>query len=104
MRIYIDFSYKVVYSSIKVEVKSARGFVQRNLVKVLGQENIQITFPDLNINAAEIVTCTCYQTLQAIKLVLEDEQLTDRKCFMQIEKIVGIFEDIGSECGFRHDF
>ncbi|WP_207670678.1 hypothetical protein [Clostridium sp. BSD2780061688st1 E8] len=46
----------------------------------------------------------CYQALSQIKAVLEDDSLDDRECFMKIEKIVSIYEGLGSGCGNRHDF
>ena len=52
----------------------------------------------------KIVHDMAYQTIQKIKLVLEDDELDDQECFWRIEKIVGIFEEIGSGAGNRHDF
>lgn len=52
----------------------------------------------------QIVANECYQALQKIKDVLEDDNLDDMECFSRIEKIVRIFEEIGSGGGFRHDF
>ena len=46
----------------------------------------------------------CYKALQKIKMILEDETLEDTECFMKIEEIVRVFEEMGSGCGGRHDF
>ncbi len=46
----------------------------------------------------------CYKALQKIKMILEDEMLDDKDCFMKIEEIVRVFEEMGSGCSGRHDF
>lgn len=46
----------------------------------------------------------CYIVLERIKAVLEDDSLEDKDCFERIERIVCLFEEIGSDCGARHDF
>ena len=51
-----------------------------------------------------LVHDTAYQTLSAIRLILERDDLEDPECFRRIEKIVRVFERIGSDCGTRHDF
>lgn len=38
------------------------------------------------------------------RLILERDDLEDPECFRRIEKIVRVFERIGSGCGTRHDF
>ena len=52
----------------------------------------------------KIVEGVCYQTLQHIKSILEDDSLEDEACFEKIEAIVCLFEEIDSGCGTRHDF
>lgn len=74
------------------------------LVSVLANENIHVTFPNLQIDTEKIVESTCYQALCKIKLILEDDSLDDEQCFMKIEEILCILEDIGSNGGIRHDF
>lgn len=51
-----------------------------------------------------LVHDTAYQALSAIRLILERDDLEDPECFRSIEKIVRVFERIGSDCGTRHDF
>ena len=46
----------------------------------------------------------CYIVLEWIKAILNDETLDDKECFEKIEKIVCLFEEIGSGGGTRHDF
>lgn len=74
------------------------------LLTLLQQQRIQITFPDLQVNAQDFVECQCYQALEKIKTVIHDDSLDDSECFAKIEEIIQIFEKIGSNGGFRHDF
>ncbi len=74
------------------------------LLNALYNEEIEITFPNLKISPNEIVKLECYRALKKIKAVLENEDLSDEECFMRIEKIICIFEDMGSSSGIRHDF
>ena len=64
--------------------------------------------PDLiSINeeeVKEIFDSTCYMALKRIKMILEDDTLSDEECFLKIEEIVSVYESIGSGCGARHDF
>ena len=45
---------------------------------------------------------SCCRAMQEIREVLNDESLDDRQCFCQIEKIVDIYEKVGSNGGTRH--
>ena len=74
------------------------------LAHYLAQENAEILFPSLQINAEEIIELQCYQTLQKIQKIIQNGQLDDEECFTRIEEIVCAFEDIGVDCGSRHDF
>ena len=59
------------------------------------------------MNLAELLPLLqseCYQALEQIKAVLANDQLDDPECFERIEKIVSIFEEMGSDGGNRHDF
>ena len=74
------------------------------LAKILENEEVRITFPNLAFNVAEIIELECYKALQNIKAVIEDDSLDDKECFMKIEKIVAEPERLGSGGGNRHDF
>ena len=67
------------------------------LSKILEQEEISIQFPNLKINAIDIVKMECYKALQTIKAIIEDDSLSDSECFMKIEEIVCLFEELGSD-------
>lgn len=74
------------------------------LAQILSQQNVEIIFPDLHMDAKQIVEMECYKALQKIKAIIEDDSLGDNDCFKKIEEIVCVFEGIGSSGGGRHDF
>ena len=74
------------------------------LAHFLAQENAQIIFPDLKLNATEIVELQCYQILHRIREILRNDTLDDKECFERIESIICEFEAFGCDCGNRHDF
>ena len=65
---------------------------------------ISVSFPDMKLDAQELVEATSYGALIGIQHILKDDSLNDEECFYKIEKIVRIFENMGSDCGNRHDF
>ena len=50
------------------------------------------------------VDSVCYRALKKIKEILQDDTLKDEECFQQIEVILCVLEEIGSNGGCRHDF
>lgn len=44
------------------------------------------------------------RALLAIRNILADSTLSDENCFHRIESIVRLLEDLGIDCGERHDF
>ena len=36
--------------------------------------------------------------------ILEDDSLSDERCFQKIEAVVTLLEELGISCGGRHDF
>jgi len=73
------------------------------LAKVLEQEKAEIYFPDLSIDATEIVSQKSYQTLMKISRIIRDDTLNDKDCYRKIEAIIQALEAIGSNGGSRHD-
>ena len=71
------------------------------LATILSKEEINISFPNLKLSVTESVEMESFKALQKIKAVIENDSLSDFEC---IEKIVCIFEEIGSNGGNRHDF
>lgn len=77
---------------------------QELLVTLLSKEQIQITFPNMTQNPAELIESVCYQALLKIKTILEDDTLDDPESFLRIEEIICTLEAAGCFCGARHDF
>ena len=74
------------------------------LITILKDEEVEVKFPNLNVDVDRILELYSYKALKAIKKVLEDDTLDDKECFHKIEEIVCIFEELGSGGGGRHDF
>ena len=74
------------------------------LAHALAYGEISVTFPDSELNITQIVENECYQALQKIKAIIDDDSLEDNECFMKIEHIILALEEIGSSGGIRHDF
>lgn len=77
---------------------------QQILVGLLRKEDISVTFPNLTLSATELLESKCYCALKEIQGIIRDDSLTDTECFEQIERIVCVFEQMGSGGGCRHDF
>lgn len=56
------------------------------------------------VDVEKIINDRCYRALCQIREILANDALDDRDCFCRIEKIVRVFEDLGSDAGSRHDF
>ena len=46
----------------------------------------------------------CFEVLERIRKIVADDELDDPECFQRIEQIVCELENIGVDCGSRHDF
>ena len=73
-------------------------------VRALITGEIQVRFDGVGATVAEIIEGKCYHTLQKIREILDDHTLSDESCFAQIEEIICVFEQLGSDGGSRHDF
>lgn len=78
--------------------------LQDILIHALQKGYVKVSFPEPDVNVAQIVDGACYKTLNRIKAIIEDDSLEDPECFMKIEEIICAFEEIGSGGGVRHDF
>lgn len=74
------------------------------LAHILSKAEIRVQFSDFTIDANELVEQTSYKMLARIRDLIRDEKLSDAECFEQIERIVCLFEKMGSDGGARHDF
>ena len=52
----------------------------------------------------ELFQLECYKAFREIKQIIDNQDLSDKDCFSQIEEIVCAFEKIGSYSEGRHDF
>lgn len=66
-------------------------------------KRVEIVIPQIS-DPAKLFELKCYQALKEIKEAIEDDALEDKQCFMKIEAIVRVFEELGSDGGSRHDF
>lgn len=74
------------------------------LIEAFQSNEAQVFFPELHIDATEIVRLECYRALNKIKEIVGNKRLSDRECFMRIEQIICTLENVGSSGGGRHDF
>lgn len=74
------------------------------LCNILSKDEITVNFKGLNLDSEKIVELECYKALNKIKAIIEDDSLEDDECFIKIEEIVCVFENLGSGGGNRHDF
>lgn len=74
------------------------------LINALAKQTVEIDFPNLTLNAEQIVVNECYRALKKIKAIIHDDSLSDAECFEQIEMVICVLEEIGSNGGVRHDF
>lgn len=70
---------------------------------LLLESEIEISFPQIQ-NVEALFSNACYRALAEIKQIIEDRSMDDKNCFEAIEKIVRIYECMGSDGGTRHDF
>ncbi len=77
----------------------------QELLLEIYREKIQIEMREWDL--AQIgaqVNKAALHLLQQIKAILEDDELSDSECFLQIEAMVCAFEQVGSGIDYRHDF
>lgn len=77
---------------------------QQIFLKALDKMDRKLFVPGFTIDAEKIVQMECYKALQKIKEIIEDETLDDPECFIKIEEIISLLEEMGIPSGMRHDF
>ncbi len=75
---------------------------EKLLVKTLEIGRIEIKFSEDSLVA--LIESESYRLLQKIYKIISNDNITDEDCFEAIEEIMRVFEDIGADCGCRHDF
>lgn len=76
------------------------------LARLIREKKVEVVFPDLPKNPRELmelIEMRSYKALCEIQEILKTECYSDEDCVMKIEEIVCKFEEIGSNCGIRHD-
>ena len=74
------------------------------LAEILRNEAMHMALPEMNLDLEKLCGLACYRALESIKEILENDALEDCDCFWKIEEIVKVYEQLGSDCGNRHDF
>ena len=79
-------------------------FYTELLIGALKHGKMEVRFPDMKLDPAELVEMRSFAALCKIKKIIEDDTLDDPACFKVIEEIVSTLEFLGSDGGVRHDF
>lgn len=66
-------------------------------------KKMKVIIPEIE-ELKELFQLECYKALREIKQIIDNQDLSDKDCFSQIEEIVCAFEKIGSYSEGRHDF
>lgn len=74
------------------------------VLHALSSDSCTITFEGKVCTIPEIIEGQCYQALKKIQAILCDDTLNDSECFLKIEEIICVLENLGSGAGVRHDF
>ena len=78
-------------------------FNQEILIHLLQKGNFNVTiYPHFDM--AAVFEKECYRSLAKIRDIIRDDTLSDEDCFLKIEEIICILEEMGSDGGIRHDF
>lgn len=56
---------------------------------------VQVTFPNLTVNPSDLVEMKIFLAIERIRDILEQEELTDQECAMQIRYVIYTLEAEG---------
>ena len=73
------------------------------LSQLVKDKKVEVNFPQIK-DLQALVEGSCYKTLSMIREILQNEEYSDKDCFIRIEEIISILENSGIDFGFRHDF
>ena len=73
------------------------------ICNILSREPAQIYFPQLRLDFTKLVQNSCCLAVMHIKEIIDDPTLDDPQCYRKIEEIIRVYEQLGSDGGFRHD-
>lgn len=101
MHMHLDNMQMMIYTRSGGDPVNLEGQI---LAKLLEKSGVYVVFPGLTgSRLCELAHSASLQALREIRAVLDDERLDDAECSRKIEKIVTVFESIGSDGGTRHD-
>ena len=73
------------------------------LSQLVKDKKVEVNFPQIK-DLQALVEGSCYKTLSMIREIIQNEEYSDKDCFIKIEEIISILENSGIDFGFRHDF
>ena len=79
-------------------------FHKEILSQMLSRYELQVTIPQLELDIKSLFELECYRALYEIKCILEDNNNSDEDCFIKIEEIIHIIDELGASSSIRHDF
>lgn len=56
---------------------------------------VQVTFPNLTVNPSDLLEMKSFLAIERIRDILEQEELTDQECAMQIRYVIYTLEAEG---------
>ena len=78
-------------------------FYKDILCTLLQNSTVEVKLTDLTL-PTDFFGAVCYRALKMIKAVIEDDTVDDPTCFLRIEAIMEIFENLSNKIPHRHDF
>ena len=69
------------------------------LAKLLENQQINVTFPNLNLTAPELLEASSYQALCQIREILCDNQLSDPECFEKLNVLSACLSSLAQTVG-----
>ena len=75
--------------------------LQRMVANMISRGEVTVT---LSSNTVKYLDNRCFEVFERIRKIVADDELDDPECFQRIEQIVCELENIGVDCGSRHDF
>ena len=73
------------------------------LAKLVQEEKIQVVFPQIS-DINKTIESACYVALSQIKEIINNDNISDKECFIKIEEIISVLQKNGIDFGNRHDF
>ncbi|MBQ0037699.1 MAG: hypothetical protein KBS74_03410 [Clostridiales bacterium] len=64
----------------------------------------EVIIPEIKFRREYAVEMVCYEAIKKIQTIVHDDSLPDEECFMKVEEIICVLEEIGLHGGSRHDF